>query len=326
MRRREVIAGLGATAAWPLAANAQPSAVPTIGFLSSRSPAESAPFEAAFRQGLKEAGSVEGENLHIAFRWADGRYARLPELAADLVQRRVSVIVTAGGEVAAFAAKAATTSIPIVFVAGSDPVETGLVASFNEPGGNLTGVSMLTGALGAKRLALLRELVPGASVIALLVNPASPNAARYGSVVQEAARTLEQKILAVEAGADADFEPAFASAVAQGAHALIASPDAFFNNRRERVVALAKAHALPAIYETREFAEVGGLMSYGTNYAESYRQAGIYAGRILKGARPGDLPVLQPIKFELVINLKTAKALGLAIPSSLLARADEVVE
>jgi putative ABC transport system substrate-binding protein len=325
MRRRAFIAALGGAAAWPLAAAAQP-AVPVIGFLSSRSPGESASVVAAFREGLKQSGYVEGQNVHIACRWADGRYASLAAMAADLVDQRVAVIVPVGGEVTAFAAKAATATIPIVFVMGSDAVETGLVASLNRPGGNITGATLMGGALGAKRLELLRELLPQAAVIGFLVNPDHPRAAIDTAEVEDAARALTQQVRIVTARTLTDFDTAFARLTQERAAALIVNRDGFFNSRRERIMALAARHSMPAIYESREHTAAGGLMSYGTSYSDTYRQAGIYTGRILKGAKPAELPVLQPTKFELVINLKTAQVLGLGISPTLLARADEVIE
>jgi putative ABC transport system substrate-binding protein len=315
----------GGAAAWPLAARAQ-SPVPVVGFLSSRSPGESASVVAAFRDALKESGYVEGRNVHIAFRWAEGHYERLLSMAADLVEQRVAVVVPVGGEVTALAAKAATSTIPIVFVMSSDAVETGLVASINRPGGNITGVTLMSGAVGAKRLELLRQVLPGATVIGFLVNPDHPQAAVDTVEVQEAARSLGQQVRTLSAREDADFETAFATLAQERIGALIVNRDGFFNSRRERIIALAARQALPAIYVSREHAAAGGLMSYGTSYADTYRQAGIYVGRILKGAKPAELPVLQPTKFELVINLKTAKALGLDVPPMLLARADDIIE
>jgi putative tryptophan/tyrosine transport system substrate-binding protein len=327
MRRRKFLRLIGgATAAWPLAVTAQPSAMPVIGFLSGRSPAESASVEAGFRTGLKDAGYVEGQNLHIAFRWADGQYERLPALAADLVDRRVAVIVAVGSEVVALAAKAATTAIPIVFVIGSDPVEVGLVVSLNRPGGNITGTSLLAGALGAKRLELLRELVPGAGLLAFLMNPRHPRGELDLTEMRDAALSLGQNMLVLTAATEADFPMAFATLVEQKAGALIVNRDAFFNSRREQIIALAARHAVPSIYESREHVAAGGLISYGPSYSDTYRQAGIYAGRILRGAKPTDLPVQLPTKFELAINIKTARALGVDVPPTLLARADDVVE
>jgi putative ABC transport system substrate-binding protein len=325
MRRREVIRLLTGAAAWPCAARAQ-AATPMIGFLSSRSPGESAALVTAFGKGLRESGYVEGQNLHIAFRWAEGNYARLPALAVELVERRVAVIVSVGGEVTTDAVRVATSTIPIVFVIGSDAVEMGIVASLNRPGGNITGATLMAGAVGAKRLELLRELVPDAAVIGLLINPDHPRAASDAAEVEDAGRALAQKVRLATARSDAELEPAFAGLREAQAGALIVNRDGFFNSRREQITALAARHAMPAIYESREHVAAGGLMSYGTSYAETYRQAGIYTGRILKGAKPAELPVLQPTKFELVINLTTARVLGLTIPTSLLARADEVIE
>ncbi|MDF2766805.1 MAG: ABC-type uncharacterized transport system, periplasmic component [Rhodospirillales bacterium] len=327
MRRREVIALLAsAAAAQPITGRAQQPPVPLIGFLSSRSPGESASLVAAFREGLRESGYVEGQNVHIAFRWAEGNYARLPALAAELVGRRVAVIVPVGGEITAQAAKAATATVPVVFVMGSDAVEMGLVASLNRPGGNITGATLMGGAVGAKRLELIRELVPGASTVGFLLNPDHPRAANDTAEVQDAARALSQQLRVVTARADAEFEAAFATLMQERAGALIVNRDGFFNSRRDRIIALAAQRRIPAIYESREHVLAGGLMSYGTSYAETYRQAGIYTGRILNGAKPAELPVLQPTKFELVINLKTARTLGLAVPLTLHAQADEVIE
>jgi putative tryptophan/tyrosine transport system substrate-binding protein len=324
MRRRELLLG-GAAVVLPFAARAQQKAMPVIGFLNGTSPGPAAPFMAAFRQGLGETGYVEGQNLAIEYRWAEGRYDRLPALATDLVGRKVDVIVASGGDRSALAAKSATLTIPIVFTAG-DPVVIGLVASLSRPGGNLTGFSIITVELHPKLLELITELVPRAGVIALLMNPNNPNAERVMRDVQEAARAKGVQLTIVKAGTESEIEAAFASLVQQQAGALVVGADAFFNSWREQLVALASRRAIPAIYEWREFPVAGGLISYGTSLTAVYRQVGIYAGKVLKGAKPADLPVQQPTTFELVINLKTAKALGVTVRQSILARADEVIE
>ena len=280
----------------------------------------------AFRLGLKETGYVEGDNAVIAFRWAEGRYDRLPAQAAELARQRVAVIVAAGGNVVAFAAKAATSTIPTVFIVGSDPVQDGLVASLARPGGNITGVTLITSELGAKRLGLLRELVPSAALIAVLLNPTSSASQQQSRDIEAAAGAIGQRIVMLSASNDRELETAFATLKQAQAGALVIMPDPFFATQRERLIALAGRHAIPAVYDSREYASAGGLISYGTRYTDTYRQAGVYTGRILKGTKPTDLPVLQPISFELVINLKTAKALGLDVPPTLLARADEVIE
>jgi putative tryptophan/tyrosine transport system substrate-binding protein len=327
IRRRGFIFTLGGAAAtWPLAAGAQQAAMPVIGFLSSRSRNESASAVAAFRQGLIEAGHVEGQNVDIAFRWAEGQYDRLPALAADLAGRQVAVIFATGGNPPAFAAKAATATIPVVFLIGSDPVKFGLVASLSHPGSNVTGVTLFTSLLVAKRMELLRELVPTATTTAFLVNSNNSNAEPDTRVAQTAARSLGQQLVVLSAGTENDIDAAFATLVQQRANALLVNTDAFFLARRNQFVALEGRHAIPTIHDLREFTAAGGLVSYGTNLADAYRQAGTYVGRILKGERPAHLPVLQPTKFDLVINLKTAKALGLEVPATLLARADEVIE
>jgi putative ABC transport system substrate-binding protein len=319
MKRRAFIALLGgAAASVPLAARAQQKTAPVIGFLSSASSEGYGHLAAAFRQGLGEAGFVDGQNVTIEYRWADDHRERLPALADELVRDGVAVIV-ASGNPAAPAAKAATTTIPIVFAIGNDPVELGLVASINRPGGNLTGVTYFGGALEAKRLELLRELVPAPAAIAFLVNPKNPNAGSNTREIEAAGQAVGQRIEIVNAGSAGDFDAAFASMVERRARALIFSGDPLFTSAAAR-------HRLPAIYQWREFVTAGGLMSYGTSQTTSYHQAGIYAGRILKGAKPADLPVQQPTKFELVINLKAAKTLGLDIPAKLLALADEVIE
>jgi putative ABC transport system substrate-binding protein len=326
VRRRAFITLLGAAAAWPLAARAQQPAIPVIGFLNSASPGPFAHLVAAFHKGLKEVGYVEGQNVGIVYRYADGQYDRLPELAADLVRRQVAVIVAGGGAVSARAARAATATIPIVFSMGDDPVKLGFVNNLNLPGGNLTGVSLLTTGLEAKRLEVLHEAVPGASVIGLLVDSNFPDVETQLKDLPAAARVLGLQTAVLNASSERDIDTAFATLVQQRIGALLVASSPFFLGRREQLVALATRHAIPAIFEWPEFVKLGGLMSYGTNLAEGYRQVGIYAGKILKGAKPADLPVQQLVKVELVINLKTAKTLGLTFPISLLGRADEVIE
>jgi len=297
-----------------------------IGFLNSSSPAEVARSLAAFREGLKETGFVEGQNVTIEFRWAGGRYDRLPDFAADLVKRGIAVLVATGGAVTALAAKAATTTIPIVFSAGADPVEIGLIAGLSRPGSNLTGVSLLTSTLIGKRLEILREVVPEASAIGVLLNPNLPNVQIQLEDAQKAGRAIDQELHILYARSERDFESAFAAAVQARLGALMVGPDAFFSSQREQIVALAARDRIPTIYEWREFAEAGGLMSYGSDRAAGYHQVGVYAGRILKGSNPADLPVVQLTKVEFVLNLKAARALGLTIPLPLLGRADEVIE
>ena len=326
LKRREFITLLGAAAAWPLVARAQQPAMPVIGFLSSRSPGESADLVAAFRRGLAEGGYVEGQNVSLEFRWGEGRYERLTAYAVELVRRAVTVIVTAGGDPAAQAAKAATATIPIVFVSGSDPVKVGLVASLNRPGGNITGVHMLILGLGAKRLGLLHELMPAANPVGILVNPNFADAQTQLRDVEEAAQSLGLKLVVQKAGTEFEFETAFADLARQKAGAILVIADPFFTSQRVEIAALAARYAMPAVFELREYAAAGGLMSYGPDLADGYRQGGVYAGKILKGQKPAELPVEQPTKLGLVINLKTAKALGLQIPDKLLALADEVIE
>jgi putative ABC transport system substrate-binding protein len=327
MRRREFITLLGgAVAARPLTARAQQPAMPVIGFLNGTSAAAWRPFVESFRRGLGEAGLIEGQNVAIEFRWAEGHYDQLPMLAADLVRRRVAVIVATGGDASGRAAKAATATIPIVFTSGADPVREGLVASFNRPGGNATGVNVLLAAMEGKRLALLREMVPSAAPIAVLLNPGIPYFDNQLNDVQSAARSVGQQLDIMRASNDGEIDGAFAAAAELRVGALLVAADPFLFSRRDRLVALASRYAIPAIYELREYAAAGGLMSYGISLTEVYRLIGIYTGRILKGEKPADLPVQQPTKFELVINLKTVKALGLDVPPQLLARADDVIE
>ena len=326
MRRRKFIGLLGGATAWPLAASAQQTKVQTIGFLSGRSLASDSHLVAAFRQGLKETGYVEGQSAAIEFRWAEGRFDQLRPMAADLVSRKVAAIFAGGMDIAIRDVRTAITTTPVVFATGGDPVELGLVASFNRPGGNATAVTVIIAALWPKRLELLRELVVPATLVAVLINPNDPNAASYTRDAQVAADTLGLQIRIAHAGTESDLDTAFATLVNARADALLVTLNALFINRREKLIALAARYAVPAMYDRREFPAAGGLMSYGANIIEQYRQSGIYIGKILSGEMPADLPVMQPTRFELVINLKTANALGLAVPPSLLARADEVIE
>jgi len=325
MRRRDFIMLVGgAVAAWPFAARAQQPTMPVVGFLRSATLADVPHWVAAFRQGLKEAGFVEGQNVAIEFRSADNQLDRLPALVADLIRQPVAVIL--GNTDAALAAKAATTTVPIVFASGSDPVRDGLVASLNRPGGNVTGLVYFAAVLGAKRLELLRQLVPRATTIAVLVNPNTPLTEAERKDVQAAAQAIGQQLIIFDISSDRDIETAFAAFVQRGAGALLVGTGGFLNSNRERIAAVANRHALPASYSQREGVVAGGLMSYGPSISDAYRQAGIYSGRILNGEKPADLPVIRSTKFELVLNLKTAKALGLTIPPSLLVAADEVIE
>ena len=327
MKRREFIRLVGGAAvAWLLRAHAQPSALPVIGFLSSRSPDEAKQSVAAFRSGLRTNGYADGQNVVIEYRWAEGEYSRLPELAADLVQRGVAVLAATGGEPSALAAKAATSTIPIVFTIGGDPVKVGLVGSLNRPGGNVTGVSLLTSLAEAKRLGLLNEVIPDAGVFGVLINPNYQQAEAQSREVQEAARAIGRPIQIVNVGNNQELEVAFATFAQRSTAALLVTADPFFTTNRNRIVALAAQLGLPAIYEFREYVDIGGLMSYGISLKEGYYQAGVYTGRILKGANPADLPVEQSTKFEFVINLRTAKTLGLRFSDNVLSLADEVIE
>jgi putative ABC transport system substrate-binding protein len=326
MRRRTFIMVLGAVAVWPLAARAQQSAMPVVGFLSTRSADESASVVAGFRQGLAENGYVEGRNVAIEYRWAEGQYDRLTALAKELLRVPVAVIVAVGGDPAALAAKSATTTIPVVATFSDDPVASGLVASLGRPGGNITGTSNLSTEMESKRFGLLRAVVPQAGIIGVLLNPAFPSAANQLREMQEAARTLGLQVIVVQASNESDIDTSFASLVKNRADALLVGNDSFFMMRRDQLTSLAARYSLPAIYSFPEFPAAGGLMSYGIDLADTYRQMGNYAGQVLKGAKPADLPVLQPSKFKFVINLKTAKALGLKIDPQLLGTASELIE
>jgi len=327
MRRREFITLLGgAAAAWPLAARAQQRAMPVIGFLHLGSPEPVAPNVAAFRQGLKETGFVDGRNVAIEYRWARGHYDRLPALAADLVRRQVTVIAACATSAPGLAAKAATFAIPIVFQTGGDPVQDGLVTSMNRPGRNVTGVSRLAVTIAPKRLELLRELSPKATVIGLLVNPTNPRSELVVQQIEEAARALGLRLHVLKVTTEGELDSAFASLVQLGVGALLVAQEPSYFRWREQIIALAARHAIPTTYGQHEYAAAGGLMSYDASVADSFRQVGVYVGRILKREKPADLPVMQPTKFELVLNLKTAKALGLQVPDKLLVAADEVIE
>jgi putative ABC transport system substrate-binding protein len=327
MRRREFITLLGgAAAAWPLAARAQQPAMTVIGVLGGQTREQWQPFVAAFHQGLKEAGYSDGENVATEYRWAEGQYDRLPALAAELVRQKVAVIAAIGGVNSAMAAKAATSQIPVVFLTGRDPVELGFVESLNRPGGNLTGVSLLNHELEAKRLELLRELVPNAATVAFLINPNNRNHQSRARTLEAVARAGGQQLIVLRVASDADFMPAFTTLIRAGAQGLVVAPDPFLDSQRETLVTLVMSHAIPAIFQWREFVQAGALISYGASLADAHRQVGIYSGRILKGAKPADLPVVQPVKFELFVNLKAARTLGLTVSTSILLRADEVIE
>jgi len=326
MRRRQFIILLGVGIMWAALAQAQQPSAPTIGFMSGRSPDEAKHLVAAFHQGLSESGFVEGKNVAIEYRWALGQYDRLPALAADLVNQRVAVLVAVGGDLSALAAKQATSTIPIVFGLGGDPVKAGIVESLNRPGANATGYTLLTADLEPKRLGMLHDLVPNASLIGVLVNPKFPPAASQITTLEKAAQTIAQRLVVSRASNDTELDASLASLLQQRIDALLVMSDPYFDTRRGRIIAFAAQNKLSAIYQFREYAADGGLISYGPNITESYRHAGTYVGQILKGAKPADLPVFQPTKYEFVINLKTAKSLGLAIPAGLISFADEVIE
>jgi putative ABC transport system substrate-binding protein len=330
IRRREFIAGLGGAAAgpvfWPVPARAQRPLAPVVGFLNAGSPAGRTNLLAAFRQALSEGGFVEGQNVSIEYRWAEDQYNRLPALAAELVRHKVAVIATPGSTPAALAAKMATTTIPIVFSSGSDPVRLGLVASLGQPGGNVTGMSFLTNLLVTKQIDLMHELVPAARVVGLLVNPNFPDTQGITKDAETATAVLGQKLVVVKAGAENELDPAFTTLLEQGIGAVLIPVEPFFFSRRERLITLAARRAVPAIHSLREFVDAGGLMSYGPSNTEGWRQVGVYTGRVLKGEKPANLPVMQSTRFELIINLRAAKALGLTIPETLLATADEVIQ
>ncbi len=327
MQRREFIATVGTMAAlWPLGAWSQQQGRLVVGFLSARSPDESVDVISEFRRGMRQSGFVEGQNITVAFRWAEGRYERLGPLAAELVGLRPAVIFAAGGPPSALAAKKATTSIPVVFVAGGDPVKLGLIASLNRPGGNVTGIHIFSAALEPKKLELLHELIPNAGVVCALVNPTNPNAQTVSKELEAAARTIGMQMRIIHASNEQELDMVFADWSKQRAGALVVTSEGFFDSERERIVGLSLKYSVAGIYPWREYVTAGGLMSYGSNLSDSYRQAGIYVARLLNGEKPSDLPIMQPSKFELVLNLKTARALGISIPPTLLARADEVIE
>jgi len=326
VRRRAFVTLLGGAAVWPLAARAQQRGLPVIGFLGAPSAAPYARYVAAVHQGLKEVGYVEHQNVAMEYRWADSQYDRLPALAADLVSRRVAVIVPIGGSPAVLAAKAATSTIPIVFNLGADPIELGLVTNLSRPGGNITGIAMMALEIETKQLQLLHELAPTSTSIAILLNPSSGQAQTQEREAQEAARVLGLQVLVLKASTEREIEQAFAALVRERAGALLVGADTFFVSQATLFVVLTARHSIPTIYPFRPYVDAGGLMSYGASLLDSYRQTGVYAGRVLKGEKPADLPIVQPTNFELVINLKTARAVGIAIPPTLLARADEVIE
>jgi len=326
MKRRDFITIFGSAAAWPLVARAQQPTMPLLGFLNAQFAARYGPQLTAFRQGLGATGYVEGSNARIEYRWAEGQYDKLSALAADLVQRHVAIIIAGGSTNAGIAAKTATTTIPIVFLMGGDPVKMGLVASFNRPGANVTGIAFLSNVLGAKRLQLLHELLPAVTRIGFLVNPAGALVGPETADIQAAARSLGQEVVLAGASGASDLDAAFASFAQQRVNAVVVSADAIFVSHRQQVVSLAARHALPTMYAVGEYIEAGGLIYYGANQSDAYRQVGVYAGRILKGEKPADLPVLQPTRFELVINVKTANTLRISVPDKLLAIADEVIE
>jgi putative ABC transport system substrate-binding protein len=326
VRRRELIAALGGAAAWPLVARAQQPAVPIIGFMSARSPEDTVEVLKAFHSGLEQGGFIDGRNVNIEYRWARGDYSRLPVLATDLIGRHINVLVATGGDASARAAKEATATIPVVFNMGGDPVKAGLVASFNRPGGNVTGSVVLTETLEPKRLELLHEIAPGVALFGAIVNPTYPPAADQLRDLEAAIPKFGRRLFVAKASNDDELTEAFVMTMRAGVGALLVTSDPFFDTRRRRIIEFAAQSRLPAIYQFREYAYEGGLVSYGPSITDAYRQVGIYTARILKGEKPGDLPVLQPIKFDFVVNLKTAKALGLDLPSTLVARADEVIE